>query len=172
MTARKVFSIIAIVLLVTMLVNMFIPLVGNDYVTYSLWEYLENMNDEPLRIIILIEIIIAILVCVLQICGALKDAKFAYFTVGYYFTFFLDLLFSMISNDTMGIAKIGFWLGFITSLIAIVVLIIGGFVSNEKKHRVKTYYNQSNITGYDPNTGEPIYAKPTGYDPNTGKPIY
>ena len=170
MTTRKIFTIIVMILLIFMFANMFIPLLGNEYISYSLWSYLESLGDETLRIIIIIEIVAAVAVCALQLFGVLKDAKFAYFTIGYYLTFFLDLLFTMMNNDTMELAQIGFWLGLISSVAALVLLIIGSFVSNEKKRKV--YYNQGNIIGYDPKTGAPQYEQPAGVDPLTGMPIY
>ena len=57
MTARKVFSLIVMCLLVFLLINMFIPLIGNSMTDYSLWDYYELVDDDPLKIIVIIEII-------------------------------------------------------------------------------------------------------------------
>lgn len=177
MSTRKIFSIIVMVLLVFLLVNLFLPLLG-DYSDISLWEYFEQRQDEPLKIIVIIELVAAMLICLLQILGALQDAKFAYFTLGYQLTLYADLFFYMLDKEVLDYAKFGFWAGLIVSFLALVLLIIGSFTSNKNKEK-PLYNNVGTITGFDPKTGEPIYAKPalpkgeiTGYDPKTGEPIY
>ena len=177
MTARKVFSIVVMVLLVYLLVNMFLPLLGSSYSEISLWEYFENQNDDPLKFIVIIELVAAMLVCLLQIVGVLQDAKFAYFTIGYQVTLYVDLFFNLLDKEVLDYAKVGFWAGLIVSFLALIMLIIGSLVNNKKKARPQ-YSNVGAISGYDPKTGAPIYAKPekkgeiTGYDPKTGEPIY
>ncbi len=173
MTARKVFSIIIMVLLVYLFANMFIP-AYSGYTDVSLWDY---FGEESVgKIILIVELVLGILVCTLQLCGVLKDSKGVYLSVGYLFTFYLSDFFTAIKYERMDILAVGFWLGFIVSVLVVLLTFIGNLLSNEVKKRVPATPQRKGpepkITGYDPKTGEPIYATPIGYDPKTGEPVY
>lgn len=170
MTKRKVLSIIGLCLTALLIVCLFIPFISDGDTSFSLWKIMDNQDRMAVNIIMLVELIIAILIFVLQICGVLKDAKFTYFTLGYYVTAFLDTFISMMKQDFFKYLSIGFYFGFIISIATLVIVIIGSALSDEKKPS----YNQKPV-GYDPQTGKPIYEAPkqlVGYDPQTGQPIY
>ena len=180
MTARKVFNVITMILIVYLFINLFIPFIGDSNVSFSLWEYLsEQLNSTTVRVLLIVELIFALLVCVLQICGAIKDYKGAYLFVGYYFGYHIAMVFQFIESEIIDYAKIGLWLGLIMSILTVVSIFIGNLLNNEPKHKEKVVNDndEKKITGYDPKTGKPIYEKEeekkiTGYDPKTGKPIY
>ena len=163
MTKRKVMSIVCL----------FLPFLSDGDKSYSLWKIMENEDRMVLNIIILIELILGMLIFVLQICGVLKDAKFTYFTLGYYITNFIDVLATMIKQDYFKYLSIGFYFGLIISIVALVIVIVGSNLSNDKKPNYGGYAQIP--VGFDPQTGKPIYEAPkeiVGYDPQTGAPIY
>ena len=171
MTKRKAMSIVGLSLMALLIVCLFLPFISDGDYTMSLWKLMDQNDRIEVDIILLITLIIAMLVFVLQLCGALKDAKFAYFTLGYYFLNFIDVFITMIKKDGFKYLSIGFYFGLIISIISIIVVAIGGFLSNDKSG--KKEYNQP--IGYDPKTGKPIYEeskKIVRYDPQTGEPIY
>ena len=173
MSIRKVFNIITMVLIVYLFINLFIPLIGNGQYSYSLWEYAEQLRSTALRVILIVELVLALLVCILQLAGALKDYKAAYLFIGYYFTYHLTMIFNFIESDALDYVQVGLWLGLIVSLLAIIMIFIGNMLSNDSKPKINySTGNTAPISGYDPQTGKPIYAKPKGFDPQTGKPIY
>ena len=152
MTKRKVFSIIGLVLTVFLIGNMFLPLLKSDYSSISTWEYFDKNDAMHVNIIILIELIVAALFFILQICGALKRATFTLFTIGFYVTYF-DLVYfiTFAKNDYMQYTSFGFWLGFIVSIALLAVTVIGSAVGNEKSARPV-----AGPVSYDPQTGQPI----------------
>ena len=151
MTKRKVFSIIGLVLTVYLIINMFLPLLKSDYSSLSSWEYFDRNDAMHVNIIILVELIVAALIYLLQICGVLKRASLSFFVIGFYITYY-DLIYfiTFAKNDYLQYTSIGFWLGFIVSIILCVVTLISEFVSNEKKQAPAS-------VSYDPQTGQPIY---------------
>lgn len=174
MSKRKVFTIIQLVLLAYLIGNMFLPFIAYGDSSISLWEYIENLGTNAIQIILLIELLLGVLACILQLCGAIKDSKFVYFSVGYYFTYHLSIFITAMENDVLDYTKAGLWLGLIVSVILILLVFIGNLLSNEHKERVYAVKEKDDRKpiGYDPKTGEPVYAKPTGYDPKTGEPVY
>jgi len=176
MSARKILSIIGIVISALLIVCLFLPFfdLGDYGGSYSLWEYLDRSKAGATSIIIIIELLIAILAYILQLTNVSKDSKLAFLGLGYYFTYHLSLFFTALNNEALNELTFGYWIGFILSLIALVITIIAIFVSNESKPKYGGYYQQQPMS-FDPRTGKPIYSAPkqiVGYNPNTGEPIY
>ena len=175
MSTRKVFSIIGLVLCSLLIVCMFLPFfdLGSYGGTYSLWEYFDELKTGSTAVIAIIELIIGVIAFILQLTGATKDAKLAYFGIGYYLTYHISTFITAMDNDVFDQLAFGFWLGLIFAIATLVIIIIGSFVSNEPKPKYYGYGPQP--IGYDPQTGKPIFEKPktiAGYDPQTGAPIY
>lgn len=179
MSSRKIFSLIAMIIIVYLILNMFIiPYVSipNDE-SYGYWSFFDKSEIIIVPILTIIALGVAFIATLLQLCGVLKDSKLAHFGVGYNLAsniMFLGI-FGKIYEGSSASVSAGAWLGMIFSSIAFAMILVGNLLSNEKKQRPKSYYtpvNESPIVGYDPNTGEPIYAKPKGYNPRTGEPIY
>ena len=165
MSTRKIFNIIVLCLIALLIGNLFIPAMGDT----NFWESTITSID----VVVLIELIIGILVCILQLCGVIKDFKLVYLSVGFYFTYFLSTFLSALEYDRLSYCDPGLWIGLIAGGLAIILTFVGNLLSNEKKPRFNGYNNPNmKITGYDPQTGAPIYAKPKGFDPQTGVPIY
>lgn len=167
MSNRKIMSIIGLCLMVLLLIGLFIPYFDNGYQSYNLWEYFEE-SDTSFHILVLIELIISIILLVLQICGVMKDTKLALLPAGFLMTWNLGLFLKALENNFDPLS-IGFYLSLILSVAVTIVLCIGGLLSNDKKQKMQ--YGPT-PTGFDPQTGQPIYAQPTGFDPQTGQPIY
>ena len=150
MTKRKVFSIIGLIITLFLIGNMFLPLLKNDYTSLSTWEYFDKNDAMHVNIIILVELIVAALFFILQLCGAIKNATFTLFVIGFYVTYF-DLIYfiTFAKNDYLQYSSFGFWLGFVMSIVLFVVTAIGSVVSNEKKY-------VAGPVQYDPTTGQPI----------------
>ena len=167
MSNRKIMSIIGLCLMVFLLIGLFIPYFDNGYQSYNLWEHFEKA-DTSFHILVLIELIIAIILLVLQICGVMKDTKLALIPAGFLMTWNLGVFLKALEEnlDPLGF---GFYLSLILSIAVTIVLGIGGLLSNDKKQKMQ--YGPI-PTGFDPQTGQPIYAQPTGFDPQTGQPIY
>ena len=163
---RKLYNLITMGLILLLIINLFIPIVGDSTKSQSLW----TLESNSIRIIILFELIIALLICALQYFNILLDFKFVYFSLGYYFTTFLTSLFSFIENKYISNSKIGLWLGLIVSLGALATTIIGNFMGNEanpKMFRGNGGYNSNQPIGYDQRTGNPIYLQN-----NVNNPMY
>lgn len=156
MSKRKVMSIIGLCLMVLLIVCLFLPFISDGDTSISLWENMDNNDRMEVNIIMLIELLIGVLIFILQLCGALKDAKFTYFTLGYYITNFLDVAIAMIKREYFKYLSVGFYLGFIISIATLVIVIVGSALSNEKKPKYYGYEEPKPVR-YDPNTGEPIY---------------
>lgn len=180
MSKRKVFSLIGLIMMVLLIVSLYLPFMGDGDVSYSLWKMMDLKDMMYLNIIMLIELILAALVFLLQLCGAFQDTKLALFSLGYFFTELFGTAIGMIKNETFKYLSVGFYLGFIISVVAIVFVIVGSKLSNEAKPKYYGYQGygpQPQPMGFDPKTGQPIYGQPEpkqpiGYDPNTGEPIY
>ncbi len=174
MSARKVFSIIGICISALLIIFIFLPFydLGSYGGSYSLWEYLDKSKAIATAVIIILELLLAVIAFILQLTGACKDSKLAYLGLGYYFTYHISIFCTALSNEAFDELSFGFWLGFIFSIIAVAITIIGNCVSNEKNGSTSSY---GQPVGFDPKTGKPIYDKPkqiVGYDPQTGRPIY
>ena len=182
MSRRKMFSIMMIIILLVLFINIFLPFAGDDYESFSLWDFLDwedNYNGGlVLKILIVGELIIAMLVCTLQLLGVLDDFKFVYFTLGYYFTYYLGSLFSFMSEDLTYVAGLGMWLGIIFSSIGIVIAIMGNRMNNVTNPKMYGDSDGNAPIGFDPKTGRPMYAQPVkggypaGYDRNMEGPYY
>lgn len=169
MSKRKVMSIICIPLMLLFIVCLFIPFVSNGNFSYSFWELMDMQEQMQVNIIVIILAILALIIFILQLCGVLKDAKFAYFSLGYLLTNFINVFFTLMEKENAAkYLSFGFWFGIILLVAILVLLIISGFLSNGNDGKRK-------IIGYDPETGKPIYDEPkkiVGYDPYTGEAIY
>ena len=169
MSKRKVMSIICIPLMLLFIVCLFIPFVSNGDFSYSFWKLMDLQEQMQVNIIVIILTIIALIIFILQLCGVLKDAKFAYFSLGYLLTNYINVFITLMDKENASkYLSFGFWLGIILLISVLVLLIISGFLSNGND-------DNSEIIGYDPKTGKPIYDSPkkiTGYDPYTGEAIY
>ena len=181
MSRRKIFSIIEIIIFIFLFINIFLPLIGDEYETLSLWDYSKlayGGGDGAFKIILIGELVIGIIICALQVVGVLKDFKPAYFSLGYYFTYYLFMLFNLVGNEIFESARLGIFTGIIISLIGIAIVGVGNFMSNETNPKMYGNSQKGNPPiGYDPKTGKPIYAptvnnQPIGYDQNSGRPIY
>ena len=173
MTARKVFGIITMVLFVYLIINIFIPMDTNG--NTSLWRTFELQGQDPYKgIALLILLAFGLIVCVLQLCGVIKDFKYAAITAGIYLSNYLYYMYVAFDRGFSGLGY-GFWAGIIFPIVTLLMIFIGNLLNNNskpKQYQRVVKVDGPPIKGYDPNTGEPIYAKIKKYDPNTGKPIY
>ena len=171
MTTRKLFCIITMAIIAFLFINFFfIPIIGKSGESYSLWEYAGLQNANSLRAVMIIELSLALVVCILQLCGVIRGYRLVYFFIGYYFTYHMTMILNFMEQDVLDYAEIGLWLGFIFSLAAFIMILIGNLCSN--KSSSKNYGGGAPVVGYDPKTGKPIYGKPVGFDPQTGEPIF
>lgn len=159
MERKKLLCIITMVLLVFLLIDMFLPVVGDSTASKNLWEILEN-NAKAGAILVLLELLAGIGVCVASYFGMLKDYKFVYFPVGFLLTFDLVTLFGYMDLGYTSYIQIGLWLGILLSIGAFVLLIISSLSGD---NNVNMFGNRGGRGG----RGQPI-----GYDPKTGRPIY
>ena len=163
LSMRKVFGIIMASLSLVLFIFSFIPhvkvstLYGS--VTSNLWD---GNKAQPVLMLFCYLAIIA--VYLLHLFGILKEKWVSYvnyatgyITISYLYMFFgnLDYLY------------VGIWLGLIFSLGLATISVLWNFVSDKPFEG-----NGAPVTGYDTETGKPIYAKPTGFDPKTGEAIY
>lgn len=150
MTARKIFSIIGLVISLFLIGNMFLPYYSTSYSSISFWEFNGEsyQNIGYTNIILLIELIILAVVYVLQLCGVFKTARFAYFTIGYYLTSCVANICLFSKHEAMSNTAIGFWLGFIFAVVLLIITVIGNFIGNESKPKA--------VAAFDPTTGQPI----------------
>ena len=169
MSLRKVFSIIIASIAFYLFINTFFPYNGlvNEYndiaiIEGNMWSFSVGFS-----VFALISIIVIIALHLLYIFGVLKEKwiQYANYGVGFVSLFHICYLFLVISS-----AKIGIWLGFFFSIALLSLSIIWNIISDKPLSSDKA--SKGKITGYDPKTGKPIYAKPKGYDPKTGEPIY
>lgn len=150
MTARKVFSIIGLVISLFLIGNLFIPFYGSSYQSMNFWEINEQtFRGNSFNIVFLIVIIFAALIYVLQLCGVLKSTRFALFPIGFYLAI-ITVYFCLFANtESMEFSKASFWLGFIFGIVLLIITVIGNCLSNEKKQAAP-------VVSYDPQTGQPI----------------
>jgi hypothetical protein len=158
MSLRKVFSIIIASLTLLLFIFSFAPHYdyGNWGGSVNLWD-----GNKAQPIMYLLAELGIITVYVLHIFLSLKEKWVMY---GNYGVGFLSL--SYLTMFFTGLDHLGFGLviGVILALGIVSLSVVWYFVSDEK--------SGPKISGFDPKTGKPIYAKPKGFDPQTGKPIY
>ena len=176
MTKRKVISIIGMVLMLFLIGNLFLPFISGGSISFSLWEYLDELDMLEVAIVMIFLLTIGFLTFLCQLCGLIDQCKFVYFPLGYYVTYHVVLFITAISNESIGSLGVGYWLGLGIGLLVFLLVFISGFLKNVKKvKRVPI--------GYDPKTGKPIYEEaekkvvekkkvPVRYDTKTGEPIY
>jgi hypothetical protein len=134
--------------------------------TYSSGGTVNLWNTMAVAIFLLFSFIGIIVVYLLHLIGVIKEEKwvtYANYAVGFVGLFFVTDLFSSFENTAPGV-----WIETILGISMITCSVLWYFLS-DKPFSAK---NTAPISGYDPKTGKPIYAKPKGFDPETGKPIY
>lgn len=168
MSLRKVFSIIIASLALLLFIFMFIPYVGNSYYKANLWKIGTSFG-----VFSLIAYLGIIAVHLLYLFGVLKDkwVHFVDFASGYVMLSHLTYLFNWMETT-----RVGIWLATIFALGLGVLSVLWYIVSDKPfsdgRPKAAPAGGNGKITGYDPQTGKPIYAKPKGFDPQTGEPIY
>ncbi len=180
MSRRKMFSASMIVILIILFINLFLPFVEDEYESYSFWDFtvLENAyGGSVLRVIVILELVAALVICTLQLVGIMNDFKGVYLTLGYYFTYYISSLFNFMDEDVYYIAKLGVWIGIIFSLIGIIATAVGNHMNNETNPKMYDDNGGNGPIGYDPKTGRPIYApvmnnNQMGYNQPQGRPYY
>ncbi len=158
MTLRKVFSIIIASLALLLLIFSFAPHVSTKWASANLWD---GNKAEP--IMLLLSYLGIIAVYLLHIILNIKEnwVKYANYAVGYVAINYLAMFFTYLENLGFGLV-----IGVLLALGMITLSVLWYFVSD------KPMGSRAPISGYDPKTGKPIYAKPKGFDPKTGKPIF
>jgi hypothetical protein len=150
MTKRKVISIIGMVIMLFLIGNLFIPFISGGGISFSLWEYLDELDMLEVAIVMIFLLTVGFLTFLCQLCGLIDQCKFVYFPLGYYVVYHVVLFINAISNDALGSLEFGYWLGLGFGLLAFLLVFISGFLKNVKKvKRVPIRY--------DTKTGEPIY---------------
>ncbi len=159
MSVRKIFNIIISSLTLYLFINMFIDHVPG----LSIWKLSASYG-----VFLLLSYIGIITVYLLNTFGIFKDKWMGYinYVTGFVALFYMTTLFASIKETAAGI-----WLGTIVSLAVLVLSILWNFMSDKAPVK-NTPPKGGKITGYDPQTGEPIFAKPKGFNPQTGEPIY
>ena len=165
MSRRKMFSLITAGVLLFLLINLFIPIIGDSTKSISLWS---NVST-AFKVLIVLELLAGVGVCILQFFNILLDYKFAYFPLGFYLTYYLVTLFQFMDSKQLEFSKAGLWLGILFAIGGLVTTVVGNFMGNEANP--KMFKNSGNQPiGYDPKTGRPIYMQnnPPMYNPNMG----
>ncbi len=159
LSKKKIFSIVIAGLALLLFIDSFIPHVKVFGTTANIWK-----GDKASAIFLLINYIAIIAMYLLNLFGIIKEKWIGYvrYAVGYICISYVALFFSDIDYLYVGI-----WFGVILSIAMATFSVLWDFASDEV-----IVGNKAPITGYDPKTGAPIYAKPAGYDTKTGKPIY
>lgn len=158
MTTRKIFSIIIASVTLVLFIMSFAP-----HVDYGNWGGSANLWDgnKARPILYLLADAGIITVYLLHVFMGIKEkwVTFANYAVGFvglgYVTLFLTNL------DNLGF---GLVLGVLLAVAMVTLSVLWYFMSDKK--------TGPKVTGYDPKTGKPIFAKPKGFDPTTGKPIF
>ncbi len=163
LSMKKIYSIAMAGLSLLLFIFSFIP-----HVKVSMYGYSSTANlwdgNKAQPVIMLFSYIGIITVYLLSLFGVLKDkwVSYANYATGYIFLGYLTLFF-----ESIDYLYVGLWLGIIAAGGLVAVSVLWNFASDEPLQG-----KGAPITGYDPATGKPIYAKPAGFDPATGKPIY
>ena len=177
MSGRKVCCIITLIMLCLLILNVFLP-IGNGE-NASIFGALTSVEYGESSFVIIFAVLISffflifgIIDCILCLCNVRKDYKYtlAAIPIPMLLYFFILTLFFNVGGSSMSIGGI---LGPLLCIASIVLSFVGNAIGNKSN----TNYYQNNtpntqIKGYDPMTGKPIYATFNGYDPNTGAPIY
>ena len=166
MTIRKIFSIIIASLTLVLFVMSFAPHFGGETVD-TMWGSVssKSMNlwdgNKAQPIMYLLAYIGIITVYLLHIFINLKErwVQYANYAVGFVGLGYLTMFFAGLDHLGFGLV-----LGVLLALGINSLSVIWYFMSDKQMG--------APVTGYDPATGKPIYAKPTGFDPKTGKPIF
>lgn len=156
MTMRKIFSIIIASLTLVLFIMSFAPHVAGTGWSANLWD---GNKAQPIMYLLAYMGIIA--VYLLHIFIGIKDkwVMYANYGVGFVGLGYLTMFFANLDNLGFGLI-----LGVLLALGIISLSVIWYFMSDKR--------TGAPVSGYDPKTGKPIYAKPKGYDPRTGKPIF
>ena len=158
MSLRKVFSIIISSLALLLLIFSFAPHVSTSWASANLWD-----GNKAQPIMLLLSYLGIIAVYLLHLFINLKEnwVKYANYAVGFVALSYLTMFFTYLENLGFGLV-----IGVLLALGLITLSVLWYFVSD------KPMGNRAPVSGYDPKTGKPIYAKPKGFDPKTGKPIF
>ena len=161
MNKRKIFSIIIASIALLLICFSFIDYIGSA----SLW----NTWYLSAGIFQLLIALGLIAVYLLHLFMDLKEKwmKFANYGVGFIVFYHLTQLFFAINMGAR--TDVGLWFELILALGMGACSVLWYFMSEEP---FAPKAGAAPITGYDPATGKPIYAKIKGYDPKTGAPIY
>ena len=158
MSLRKIFSIIIASLTLLLFIFSFAP-----HYDYGSWGGSANLwaGNKAQPIMFLLAEIGIITVYLLHIFMSLKEkwVMYANYGVGFISLSYLTMFFTGLDHLGFGLV-----LGVLVALGIIALSVVWYFMSDETMG--------APVTGYDPKTGKPIYAKPTGFDPATGKPIF
>lgn len=155
MNARKIMSLICMIIALLLIGNLFLPFISDGDINWSFWKYLDNNGGIEVAIIVLIGLIIIAVDCLLHLCGAIKAARFAYFPLGYYSIYHLVVLINLAKNNLAKYLSIGFYLGFIFSIVILVLLFVSSLL--ERNGNASSPRKAPQLVGYNPQTGEPIY---------------
>ncbi len=160
MTTRKIFSIIIASLTLLLFIFSFAP-----HVDFGKWGGTANLWDgnKAQPIMYLLADLGIIAVYLLHIFLNLKEkwVHFGNYGVGFVGLGYLTMFFANLDNLGFGLI-----LGVLVALGIVALSVVWYFMSDEAIKKGPP------VSGYDPKTGKPIYAKPKGFDPETGKPIY
>ncbi len=158
MSIRKVFSIIIASLTLLLFIFSFAP-----HIDYGSWGGTVNLwkGNKAQPIMYLLAELGIITVYLLHIFLNIKEkwVMYANYAVGFLCLSYLTMFFSNLEGLGFGLV-----IGVILALGIISLSVIWYFMNDEKPG--------PKVSGFDPKTGKPIYAKPKGFDPQTGKPIY
>lgn len=156
MSIRKIFSIIIASLTLVLFILSFAPHAATQWASANLWA---GNKAQPIMFLLADAGIIT--VYLLHIFMNIKEkwVMYANYAVGFVGLSYLTMFFQGL--DMLGF---GLVLGVLIAVGIVALSVIWYFMSDER--------TGAPITGYDPKTGKPVYAKPTGYDPATGKPIF
>ena len=174
LSMKKIYSISMAGIALLLFIFTFIPNFKISGSTYGLWSSDLSTEIYDVKIyavaglvkpILLTIALVAIgAVYLLNMFGILKEkwVSYANYATGFVTLTYLNLFFG-----NTGSLYVGLWFGLILSIGLCAVSVLWNFASD-----TPIGGSGAPITGYDPATGKPIYAKPAGFDPVTGKPIY
>ena len=167
LSLRKVFSIVMASLGLLGFIFTFIAYLDVAGGTYNLWNIPKYNGDKCIVYGLFMLFIYAgiITMYLLHLFGVVKEEKwFKYLNYGTGYAALFHLTFLFQNGNYLGA---GAWLGAVVGIGLLTCSILWYIFSDEPFTG-----NKGKITGYDPKTGKPIYAKPKGFDPKTGKPIF
>ena len=158
MSIRKVFSIIIASVTLLLFIFSFAPHAAGRGWSVNLWD-----GNKATPIMYLLAYIGIITVYLLHIFLGLKEkwVMYANYAVGFVGFGYLTMFFTNLDNLGFGLV-----LGVLLAIGIVALSVVWYFMNDEAVKKGPP------ISGYDPKTGKPIYAKPKGFDPATGQPIY